>query len=84
MGTNNIESRVGAILLEFSKKYGKEDAKGILIALPLSREGIANYIGVTRETVSRKLSMLQEEGIIELIGNKKILLLNKKALESSV
>ena len=47
-------------------------------------EGMANYIGVTRETISRKLSNLQEEGIIELVGNKKLLLLDKEALEMTL
>ena len=74
MGTKTVESRVGAILLEFAGKYGIEQKDGILVELPLSREGIANYIGLARETVSRKLGLLQDEGIIEMIGNKKILI----------
>ena len=81
MGTKSIESRINAILLEFAERYGKKHQKGVLVDLPLSREGIANYIGTARETVSRKLSVLQDEGIIEMIGNKKILILNMKALE---
>jgi CRP/FNR family transcriptional regulator len=84
MGTKNIEARVSAVLLEFAMKYGKEQSEGVLIELPLSREGIANYIGVARETVSRKLSILQEEGIINMIGNKKVVILDKKALENEV
>lgn len=84
MGTKNMESRVNSVLLEFAKKYGEELKQGILIELPLSREGIANYIGVTRETVSRKMSYLQDKGIIEMIGNKKVLILDKKALEQEI
>jgi len=55
-----------------------------MVELPLSREGIANYIGLTRETVSRKLNLLQEEGIIETDGNKRIIVLDKEALEQSI
>jgi CRP/FNR family transcriptional regulator len=84
MGIKNIDDRVSAVLLEFTKKYGKVHPKGILIELPLSREGIANYIGVARETISRKMSQLQENGIIEMIGNKKIIVLDKKALEQEI
>lgn len=80
MGTKNVEARVNAVLLEFLAKYGTFHPRGVLIELPLSREGIANYIGVARETVSRKMSYLQEEGIIEMIGNKKVLILDKEAL----
>ena len=66
--------------MEFSEKYGRYDPKGILVELPMSREGIANYIGLTRETVSRKMSLLQEEGIIEMVGNKKVIILDMKRL----
>lgn len=84
MGTKNVEARVNAVLLEFASKYGKDHNKGILIELPLSREGIANYIGLTRETVSRKMSLLQDEGIIEMVGNKRVIILDKMALEKSL
>ncbi|KPU45548.1 fumarate and nitrate reduction regulatory protein [Oxobacter pfennigii] len=84
MGTRNIDARVNAVLLEFSKKYGKGHPKGIIIELPLSREGIANYIGVARETVSRKMSHLQDDGIIEMVGNKRVIILDKEALEREV
>ena len=76
MGTKSIETRINIILLEFAQRYGKKHFRGILVELPLSREGIANYIGISRETVSRKLSVLQDEGIIEMIGNKKVLILD--------
>jgi len=47
-----------------------------LIKLPLSRDGLANLIGTTQETLSRKLSELQQENIISLQGQKKILIKN--------
>lgn len=81
MGTRPVEARVSSVLLEFADKYGKPHPKGTMVELPLSREGIAHYIGLTRETVSRKMSLLQDEGIIEMVGNKKILLLDREALE---
>lgn len=84
MGSSDVELRVNMILLEFSKKYGIDGPKGRIVELPLSREGIANYIGVTRETVSRKLSRLQDEGIIELVGNKRVIIIDEGALKQSV
>ncbi len=80
MGTKNAEGRIAAVLLEFAEKYGTAHLLGIQFELPFSREGIANYIGVARETVSRRLNHLQEEGIIEMIGNKKIIIINEEAL----
>lgn len=83
MGTRPVEARVSSVLLEFADKYGKPHPKGTLIELPLSREGIAHYIGLTRETVSRKMSLLQDDGILEMVGNKKVLLLDREALEKA-
>ncbi len=81
MGTKNVESRLNYVLLEFADKYGRSDPKGIIVELPMSREGIANYIGLTRETVSRKMSLLQDEGIIEMIGNKKVIIKDTEKLK---
>lgn len=83
MGAKNVEERVSSVLLEFAEKHGKEHPKGIMVELPLSREGIANYIGLARETVSRKLKVLQDEGVIEMVGNKKVIVLDINALEKS-
>ena len=80
MGVRNVDNRIGGILLEFAAKYGTQAKEGTLIQLPLSREGIANYLGVARETVSRKLGQLESEGIIRSVNNKSILILNKDAL----
>ncbi len=80
MGVRNVDNRIGGILLEFAEKYGSSEEEGILIQLPLSREGIANYLGVARETVSRKLGQLENEGVIRSINNRTILILNREAL----
>ncbi len=77
-------SRICLMLAEFRNKYGKTQPDGtIVIDLPINREEMANYIGVTRETISRKLNALKEMGIIDLIGNKKLLIINEKALENT-
>ncbi|HWT73832.1 MAG TPA: Crp/Fnr family transcriptional regulator [Mobilitalea sp.] len=82
MGVRNVDNRIGAILLEFAAKYGTETKDGTLIQLPLSREGIANYLGVARETVSRKLGQLENDGIIRSVNNKSILILDQESLET--
>lgn len=81
IGVRSIDARIAAILLEFSNKYGSKVSEGILIQLPLSREGIANYIGIARETVSRKLSQMEHEGIIRSVSNKTLLVLKRIELE---
>ncbi len=82
MGVRNVDNRIGGILMEFAAKYGTEESSGTVIHLPLSREGIANYLGVARETVSRKFSQLESEGVIRSRNNKEILILDPEALQS--
>jgi CRP/FNR family transcriptional regulator len=81
MGVRNIDSRIAAILLEFASKYGSTEKDGIIIQLPLSREGIANYLGVARETVSRKFGQLEDDGVIRTITNKTLQILIPQTLE---
>lgn len=40
--------------------------------LPLTREAMADYLGLTLETVSRQISALKREGVIELIGKRHV------------
>jgi CRP/FNR family transcriptional regulator len=85
LATNDAEIRIAYILLEFAEKYGIPESNGsIIIKLPVNREAMANYAGVTRETISRKLNALEEDGIISLIGNKSIVINQPDALRSLV
>ncbi len=82
LSTKDIESRIAGLLLGFIKDFGSPKMDGIEMEIPFSREDLANYIGVTRETISRKLSLMQEEGILEMRGNKNIKILDLKLLEN--
>lgn len=84
LATNDAEVRIANMLVEFSEKYGVKDKEGIKINLPVNREEMANYCGVTRETISRKLKKFEELKLIELIGNKIIIIKNKDALSKYV
>jgi CRP/FNR family transcriptional regulator len=68
----DVDSRIYMLLLDLSDRYGQEKKGGILIDSPMSREEMANCIGVARETLIRKFSLLKEKGIIEIIGHKQI------------
>ena len=50
--------------------------------IELSRDTIASAINVSRETVSRKLSEIERDGHIELIGYKKILVKHKEKMKT--
>lgn len=72
--TKDVEVRLASLLLNLSSTFGIKTNKGIEITLPLTREDMANFIGVTRETISRKLSYFQSENIIEIFENKLIVI----------
>ena len=82
LATKDPEIRIAEMLLEFCVKFGTEKQENILITLPITREEISSYLGLTRETISRKLAKFVDTGILTLIGNKKILIQDKKKLQS--
>jgi CRP/FNR family transcriptional regulator len=75
-----VDARIAALLLEFSQKYAIPGPDGPEIALPLSREGMANYLGIARETMSRKLKQMEAGGLITSYGNKRMRLLKPDQL----
>ncbi|MGF9964563.1 Crp/Fnr family transcriptional regulator [Bacillus rhizoplanae] len=84
LATNNPEVRIAYLILEFCEKYGEDTDKGILINLPLTREEMANYIGMTRETISRKFSKFEDLGLMTSIGNKQLIVKNKLAFREYI
>jgi len=81
LSTKDIETRIAGLLKSFANEFGHKEEEGIVIEMPLTREEMANYIGITRETMSRKLSAMEDEGIIELLGNKKIVIKDLESLQ---
>lgn len=77
LSINDAKSRLAGFLLYRSTRIKKD-------IIELSRDDMAAYINLTRETVSRKLNELKDEGIIELTGHKKIILIDKEALREII
>jgi CRP-like cAMP-binding protein len=57
-------------------------APGKLITLVMTRQDIADYLGLTIETVSRSLSQLEREGVIALPSLREVRLNNIPALQT--
>lgn len=74
LSSGNPDAKVLALLYDLAKDHGRVTPKGVLLELTMSREELGSYAGIARETMSRKLKMFQEAGLIQLIGAKKILI----------
>lgn len=78
----NTDAKVAYVLLDFADHYGVSQGPTIRIDIPVTREEMANYAGLTRETMSRKLNALMKAGVIEAVGNKVIIIKDREYLES--
>lgn len=74
-----IEKRLAAKLWKLSKDYGVEVENGTLINLNMSITYLADMFGAQRETISRALKILINEGLI-INQNKKITVIDRKKL----
>jgi CRP/FNR family transcriptional regulator len=53
------------------------------ITLPLTRDEMANFLGLTLETVSRQLSSLKKDGIIQFVDRRNFQVLDAMALQDA-
>jgi len=72
------QERVAGFLLEMAERMRSGNA----VELPMSRQDIADYLGLTIETVSRTLTSLETSAAIELPSSRRIVLRNQVALRS--
>lgn len=80
MGGRNAELRIASMLLEFVDTFGTAGKEGYRVTLPLSREGLANYLGIARETLSRKLTQLEEDQVIRFLDSRTMVVPDREAL----
>jgi CRP/FNR family nitrogen fixation transcriptional regulator len=79
LGRTDALGRVAAFLLEMADR---QDVRGhSAVDLPMSRTDIADYLGLTIETVSRAMTKLKTERIIRLVSTRQIEVLRWEALE---
>ncbi len=77
LGRKNAEERVATFLLDMARREFTEQ----LVELPMSRQDIADYLGLTIETVSRTLTQLEGKAAIELSSSRRIVLRSRSSLQ---
>ncbi|MEX0852376.1 MAG: helix-turn-helix domain-containing protein [Bauldia sp.] len=76
LGRKSAQERVATFLLEMADRA----SNGETVELPMSRQDIADYLGLTIETVSRTLSLLEQSATIALPTSRRIELRNRSVL----
>jgi CRP/FNR family transcriptional regulator len=50
------------------------------VTLPIAKKDVASYLGMTPETLSRRLAAFEDAGWLRLVGNRRVDILNHSAL----
>jgi CRP-like cAMP-binding protein len=82
MGRVRSVEKVGAFLLEMAPRC--LDQRDQAIALPMSRYDIADFLGLSVETVCRALTRLCKEGVIRFVDKHRISIINHDLLETGI
>jgi CRP/FNR family nitrogen fixation transcriptional regulator len=76
LGRKTAMEKVATFLLEMDRRLAKTG----MMALPMCRRDIGDYLGLTLETVSRALSQLSEQGILVFSSARQIVLRDRRRL----
>ncbi|WP_300113189.1 Crp/Fnr family transcriptional regulator [Sphingobium sp.] len=79
LGRKSAREKVATFLIDIGRRL-RGDRDGV-IALPLSRQQIADVLGLTIETVSRQMTDMKRQGLIDLVGRRGVRLVDEAALE---
>ena len=82
LGRKTAREKIASFLMLISRRTTSPEhgVDGRKITLPLTREAMADYLGLTIETVSRQFSKLRKDGLILLEGNRDVFVPDLQAL----
>jgi CRP-like cAMP-binding protein len=83
LGRLNATGRLAAFLLVMAQRRSKANPLGFVAELPMSRIDIADYLGLTVETVSRLFTALRGRGVIRLATANRVELLEPGVLAAA-
>ncbi|SDY79637.1 transcriptional regulator FnrL [Citreimonas salinaria] len=75
LGRMTAREKVATFLISLARRQaaaGDALAGAVTMRLPLSREAIADHLGLTIETTSRQMTALRKDGLIEMTSNRDI------------
>jgi len=72
LGRRRAEERVAAFLLGWRLDFAQRLGDAVTIDLPMTRQDIADFLGLTIETVSRQMTKLRKENVISIENNRHV------------
>jgi len=81
LGSMRAEERLAAFLLNLSQRFEERGYSAAEFNLRMTREEIGSYLGLKLETVSRALSQLKQDGLID-VRQKNIRIIDPKRLRA--
>jgi CRP/FNR family transcriptional regulator len=80
LGRKTATEKVASFLLTFAERAAQRGEGSDVLFIPMTRHAIADYLGITTETVSRTLTRLRHDGLISSPRNNQIEILDRDAL----
>ncbi len=80
LGRKTASERVASFLMDIAERRGAERGRTEAVNLPMGRQDMADYLGLTIETVSRTLTQLQSRLVVEFAGLRQFRVNDRSAL----
>jgi CRP/FNR family transcriptional regulator len=84
LGRKTAKERLASFLVGLSRNAKRHGFVDNPVPLPMSRTDIADFLGLTTETVSRTFTRLRQANVVALEGNAMVRLLNRQALDDLI
>ncbi|MFV2033668.1 MAG: transcriptional regulator FnrL [Halocynthiibacter sp.] len=76
LGRKTAREKIASLLAIVARRTAKptqhESSRKVVFDLPMTRDAMADYLGLTLETVSRQISALRRDGVIVLEGKRRV------------
>ncbi|MEL6913159.1 MAG: helix-turn-helix domain-containing protein [Pseudomonadota bacterium] len=80
LGCKNAPEKVASFIKSMADRHGMMAADGANVHLPMGRADIADFLGLTMETVSRCFTALRKDGVIRLNGAQSVVIVSMERL----
>ncbi len=74
LGRKSADEKIASFLLAMAERQAQLGRPADILDLPMSRQDIADHLGLTIETVSRTISRFKRAGVIALTGRQHVVL----------